>query len=219
MIASTLRRQSRILFVYSAVMFLGPGVLAGFAIGHGESGAALLGAVVVWAVLLLAAGVAQIVVVRRSDRALQEYVAAASPAIAGDHDAPLAPAQVVRRRVARRSTSFVVGFAGPHPPALALLLRALAPDGPRLAVALVPLQAGVYRARSYVGVRVGSAHPDVAVLDPAATPETMEKEYESALARPGSARPPVGWADATRSALAGWAGGLVLGLVVGVLLA
>lgn len=218
MIASLLRRQGRILLVYSAVMFLGPGVLAGFALGRGRSAGALVGAVVVWAVLLLVVGVAQVVVARRSDRALQTYVAAASPALAGDPTAPLAPAQVVRRRVARRSTSYVVGFAAPHPPAIALLLRVLAPDGGRLAMALVPLRPGTYRAGSYVGVRVGAAHPDVAVLDPAATPETMRKEYESALRRPGTVLPPVGWADATRSALAGWVGGLLLGLVVGVLL-
>lgn len=217
MIASVLRRQSRILFVYGAVMFLGPGLLVGFGIGGGESEAALLGAVVVWAVLLLVAGVAQIVVVRRSDRALQAYVSAASPAIATDPDAPLVPAQVVRRRVARRSTSYVVGFAAPRPPAFALLLRVLAPDDARLAVALVPLQSRACRAGSYVGVRVGAGHPDVAVLDPAAAPEVMQKEYESALARWGS-RPAVGWADATRSALGGWVSGLVLGLVVGVLL-
>lgn len=218
MIESSIALMGRYTLVYNAVMFVMLGMLLGFVLGDADGASALVVALLVWVVVLVATAVIGSVLMGRANRGLLEHVGTASPAVAQDSAAELAPAQVVRHRLARRSTGYVAGFAAQHPLAFSVLVRVMAAEGPRLAVALAPPRAGGYRAGSFLGVRLGVEHPDVAVLDPAATPATMEKQYAAALARPGAVRPPLGWGSTTLWAAAGVVAGLVIGLVVGVLL-
>ncbi|MGH3350753.1 MAG: hypothetical protein ACRDPS_08820, partial [Nocardioides sp.] len=180
----------------------------------------LLVALVVYFVLVVAVSILLIVVARRTDKALMREVASASPAIAADRSAHVAPApaQVVRRRISRKRNAYVAGYAPTSPPAIVMMLRVIAPEGARLAIALAPTSALGNRARSYVGVRLDPAHPDVAVLDSTAAPEAMKTQYESAMALPGFKKPPIGWGSTSLFALCGVAAGLLVGIGAGLLL-
>lgn len=220
MITDAIRRLTRVTFVHTAAMVLMPGVLWGTIIRGTPEINSLLIAIAVYAVLIVAVTILMIMVIRRTDAALIQEVVAASPAIAlGQpvHAAP-SPAQIVRRRISRKRNAFVAGYAPAPPPALVVMLRVIAPEGARLAVALAPAAAISGRARSHVGVRLDPAHPDAAVLDPAASPEEMRVQYDAAMALPGFKKPPIGWGSTTRSALYGLGAGLLAGLVIGLLL-
>lgn len=218
MITDTIRQLNRVTFIHSAVMVLMLGVLIGLLVNRDPDTRSLVIALVVYVVLIVAVSILLIVVTRRTDKALMREIASASPAIAADQSAQVAPAQIVRRRIARKRDAYVAGYAPAPPPALVLMLRVIAPEGARLAVALAPASALGNRARSHVGVRLDPAHPDVAVLDPAAEPEAMKSQYAAATALPGFKKPPTGWASTSLSALYGLATGLLVGIGIGFLL-
>lgn len=220
MITDAIRQLTRVTFIFTAALVLMPGILWGVIVGDASEITPILVALGVYAALIVAATILMIVSVHRSDKALMQEVVSASPAIAGRqpvHTVPN-PARIVRSRISGRRNAFVTGYAPVPPPALVTTMRVISPDGPRLAIALAPKTAISGRARSYIGVRLDPAHPDVAVLDPLATPEEMRVQYEAAMALPGSTKPSIGWGSTTRWTLYGLAAGLSAGFVIGLLL-
>lgn len=220
MITDAIRLLTRVTFAHTAVMVLMVGILWGTIIGGGPEIGSLLIALVVYVVLVVTVSIIFVVVTRRTDKALIQEAVSASPAIVGGQHgyAAPSPAQIVRRRISRKSNAYAAGYAPAPPPALVMMLRVIAPEGARLAIALAPTTVITSRARSHVGVRLDPTHPDVAVLDPSASPEEMRVQYEAAMALPGFKKPAVGWGSTTRWALYGLAAGLSAGLVIGLLL-
>lgn len=212
-----LRWQGRNVIVQCFLLALIVGVLIGEIVNPNENVGGLFTIFVIWVVLLFAVVGAGKTMGRRADQRLRAYVSANSPAIGQDPDAPLAPAQVVRRRPATADQSFVAGYAPAAPPAFAVLLRVVAAEGPRLALALMPSNIAGHR-RSYVGVRLDPGTPDVAVVDVGAAPEAMGEQYAAGLAASGGRGPSVVWGSTALWAAGWYAAGLVVGLVIGLLL-
>lgn len=184
MIADTLLRLARMNCLYTAVLVFMPGMLWGSVVAGSPAFSSFLTTLAVWGVLFVATWTLLLMSIRRSDKALLREVERASPMIADrrpDHTVPM-PAQIVRARFARRRNGFVGGYAPVPPPALTLMLSVIAPEGARHAIALAPASTVRGRARAHIGVRLDPAHPDVAVLDPSASPERMRAQYEAAMA-------------------------------------
>jgi hypothetical protein len=220
MITDAIRRLNRVMFIHTTVMVLMLGIACGLIVDPTSEFSGILIALLAWVVLMVAVSIAHVVVTRRTNNALLAQTATASRAILETQPSfsTANPAQIVRRRVARRQSSYVLGYAETPPPALVMMLRVITPAGARLAIALAPPAAIPGRASSHVGVRLDPAHPDVAVLDPAGSPDEMRVQYESAMALPGFKKLAVGWGSTARSASYGLATGLSVGFVIGLLL-
>ncbi len=175
-------------------------VVAGFQFGFG-------------ALVMIGWAVGVVVWNRRNDRrflALLERGGA--DLVAGRVAGEPAVGTVVRRKLARRSPSFMVGTDGPVVgPSAALVVTALADGGARRVAALVPAMLALESRKAPVAVLLHPDEPEVAVLDPRVSPQQL-----AAIAHDPR------WATedlpTDRSVVGGWlplVGSAFLGLVVG----
>lgn len=81
---------------------------------------------------------------------------------------------VVRRKLARRSPSFMVGTAGPiEGPSAVLAVTVLAEGGARRVAALVPATLALHARKAPVALLLHPHEPEVAVLDPRVSPQQL----------------------------------------------
>ncbi|WP_341928040.1 hypothetical protein [Nocardioides psychrotolerans] len=161
-----LARQTRIMLF---AQLLGPALLFGSVLAVDGEHWVVFGSLVGLGILVTIGWAIGVVVWnRRADRrfraALEEGAAAL---VAGRVAGVPAPGLVVRRKLARRSPSFLVGTAGPiEGPSAVLAITVLAEGGARRVAALVPAMLALHARKAPVAVLLHPDDPEVAVLDP-----------------------------------------------------
>jgi hypothetical protein len=163
MIPEAMRRAERTPLFY----LTGNGIILGAIVAAPDDLGVFLTVVLVGIAVSAAGAVYSLRVSGRVERRLRDEARDGSAELVSGDGGTLAPAMVVRRRVGGQHPAFVAGQAEPvGETSVVTMLTALAPDGARLALALVPPETGVrLKRKEVVGVRLHPTRPDVAVLD------------------------------------------------------
>ena len=207
-----LARQTRIMLF---TQMLGPALMFGAVLAiNGEHWAVALTLLTLGAVAKLGWGIGVAVWNRRADRRFRSMLEHAGADLVSGRVAGLpAVGTVVRRKLARRSPSFMVGIAGPiEGPSAVLAITVLADTGARRVAALVPAMLALHARKAPVAVLLHPDEPEVAVLDPRVSQQQLTAIAED----PRWDTEPL---PTDRSVIGGWLPALgcaALGIVVGV---
>lgn len=207
-----LARQTRIMLF---AQLLGPAVMFGSVLAVEGEHWVLFGSLFgLGIVLTLGWAVGVVVWNRRTDRHFRAVLEEGAEALVSGRVAGVpAPGLVVRRKLARRSPSFLVGTVGPiQGPSAVLAITVLADGGARRVAALVPAMLALHARKAPVAVLLHPEDREVAVLDP-----RVGQQQLTAIAEDPRWRSETLPTD--RSVVGGWLpllGCALLGVVVGV---